>query len=808
MNSNNNSQLINDIKKKHDNASFLREQKKNDKELEKRKIDRLKLEKEILKKIEKASYEKEKQIEKQKRKENRKSLFARLKDYFNKKNIEKKKIKEEKKQLLVSNNNKELIKQKRLEEKEKRKREKEEIKQAKIAKKEEQKRILEEKRNEKKRLREDEKQRKLEQKQLLNLNNNIDLNKPINNNNNNNKELIKQKRLEEKEKNKQAKIAKKEEQKRILEEKRNEKKRLREEEKQRKLEQKQLLSSNNNIDLNKPINNNSNNKELIKLKRKEEKERRRKEKEEAKKIKDEKRKQKLKEKFEEDLASKKEKEKIELNKITNLMEKRKKIKKEQEQARKERKEKALLIKKAQEESKAKARKERKTFKERANEWYNNLSFVKDRKNRRELQRQTLLIDFEGADAERSSEKIMYKYVAKNGETGKVETGMFAAFSKLDVHSFLLAEGYEVYEITPQKNISKPFIFFSGKFNASELDFFLTQLSTFLKSGITLVDSIKILSKQCKKKEQRNIYKSLIYELTMGENFSEALQKQGNIFPRLLINMIKTSELTGDLPATLDDMADYYREIEKTRKQMMSAITYPLVVLFFALAVLIYIMVFVVPQFVDIYSSLGTTLPSITITILNISNFLKTNIIMLCVCVIVFIIIFIVLFKTIKVFKTVVQTLLMNLPIIGKIIIYNEITMFTKTFASLLNHNVYITDCMEVLSKITNNEVYKMLIFDTITNLARGEAISNSFKNHWAFPVIAYEMILTGEKTGQLGPMMDKVANYYQEQHKNAVNQIKAFIEPVMIIILAVIVGVVLLSVVLPMFDMYQQISAT
>ena len=151
---------------------------------------------------------------------------------------------------------------------------------------------------------------------------------------------------------------------------------------------------------------------------------------------------------------------------------------------------------------------------------------------------------------------------------------------------------------------------------------------------------------------------------------------------------------------------------------------------------------------------------------------------------------------------------MNIPIIGKIIIYNEITMFTKTFASLLNHNVYITDCMEVLSKITNNEVYKMLIFDTITNLARGEAISNSFKNHWAFPVIAYEMILTGEKTGQLGPMMDKVANYYQEQHKNAVNQIKAFIEPVMIIVLAVIVGVVLLSVVLPMFDMYQQISQT
>ena len=724
MNSNENSHLFNDINKKHEDASFIREQKKRAKEIEKLKKDRLKLEKDILKKIEKASYEKEKEIEKKQKKNKKKSFFARLKEYFKKR--------------------KEENKHKKLE------------------------------------LKNEEEKKKQEY------------------------ELRKAKKLELE----KAKKAKKEEQRRILEEKKAEKKRLREEEKQRKREEKQLLSSSDNIDLNKPINKTKEDRKLRKQKRLEEKEKRKREKEEAKRLKDEKRKEKIKEEFEEELENKKEKEKRKLNKISQAIEKKKKINKEREQARKERKEKALLIKKAQEESRAKAKKERKSLEEKLTEWYNNLSFVKDRKNRRELQRQTLLIDFEGSDAERSDEKIMYKYVAKNGETGKVETGMFAAFSKLDVHSFLLAEGYEVYEITPQKNISKTFTLFNAKFTASELDFFLTQLSTFLKSGITLVESIKILSKQCKKKGQQNIYKSLIYELTMGENFSDALQKQGNIFPRLLINMIKTSELTGDLPETLDDMADYYREIEKTRKQMMSALTYPLVVLVFAIAVLVYIMVLVVPQFVDIYGSLGTTLPPITIAILNVSNFLKKNLLMLGIGLLVFMIIFVILFKTIKVFKTVVQTILMNIPIIGKIIIYNEITMFTKTFASLLNHNVYITDCMEVLSKITNNEVYKMLIFDTITNLARGEAISNSFKNHWAFPVIAYEMILTGEKTGQLGPMMDKVADYYQEQHKNAVNQIKAFIEPVMIIILAVIVGVVLLSVVLPMFDMYQQISQT
>ncbi len=584
-------------------------------------------------------------------------------------------------------------------------------------------------------------------------------------------------------------------------------KRQKEEEKKRLKAENEILSSKSNVagaDITDPKKMA---KEDLKKKKQEEKERIKKEKEEAKARKDELRKARLKEKYAEEVKRKKEKEDKDILIITERKEKEKKIKKEKEQARKERKEKALLIKKAQEESKEKARKERKTLSEKASDWYNNLSFVKDRKNRRELQRQTLLIDFEGADAVRSEEKIMYKYVAKSNETGKVETGYFAAFSKLDVHSFLMAEGYEVYEITPQKNIAKSLTIFAPKFSANDLDFFLTQLSTFLRSGITLVESVKILSKQSKKKSHKNIYKSIIYELTMGENFSEALSKQGNIFPRLLINMVKTSELTGDLPETLDDMADYYRETEKTRKQMISAVSYPLIVLVFAIAILIFMMVKVVPQFVGIYEDMETGLPRITVAIINISNFLKANWIYLIVGLIIFIIIFIILFKTIKVFKSLVQTLVMNVPIIGKIIIYNEVTMFTKTFASLLKHNVYITDCMEVLSKITNNEVYKMLIFDTITNLARGEAISNSFKNHWAFPTIAYEMILTGEKTGQLGVMMEKVANYYQEQHKNAVNQIKAFIEPVMIIILAAIVGVVLLSVVIPMFDMYENLSA-
>lgn len=621
------------------------------------------------------------------------------------------------------------------------------------------------------------------------------------------KEEKEKKKIEEREKIRQIEIAKEEEASRKRKEKELAKKAIEDkkfEKELRKKEKESKVLGTNAQDIRgltkKGEKEDKRQKAIADRKRKQE------EKERLRVIEDAKRKEKIRIEFEQKAVLKKEEEERKLAFIKEKQEKLKKIEREKEQAREERREKARLIQKAKEESKQKAKDEHKTVGERIKDWYENLSIIKDRKNRLEMQKETLLIDYESAEAIRSEEKILYKYVAKNKETSKIETGYFSAFSKLDVLSFLISENYEVYEITPQSAIGRSLNLFLPKFSSNDLDFFLTQLSTFLKSGITLIESVKILSKQCKNRGQKQVYKSVIYELTMGENFSEALGKQGTVFPKLLVNMIKTSELTGDLPATLDDMANYYKEMEKTRKQMISAITYPSVILVFALTILIFIMVGVIPQFVGIYGDLGTDLPGVTVAVIKISKFLQLNWQYVALGVVGFVVLFISIYKTVKVFRTVIQTLMMNLPIVGKIIIYNEITMFTKTFASLLNHNVYITDSMEVLSKITTNEVYKMLIFDTITNLAKGEAISNSFKNQWAFPTIAYEMILTGEKTGQLGTMMDKVAEYYQIQHKNAVNQIKAFIEPVMIVVLAAIVGVILLSVVLPMFDMYQNIG--
>ena len=439
----------------------------------------------------------------------------------------------------------------------------------------------------------------------------------------------------------------------------------------------------------------------------------------------------------------------------------------------------------------------------------NNEFVKHSRNRDMMKREALLIDFDGKDAEKSEKKVLYEYVAKNKE-GKLVKDYFEAYSKVEVHSFLLSEGYEVYSIK-----TSPWIQFIGKrqnvnntkFKNKDLIFFLTQLSTYIKAGIPLVESLKILERQYKNKKYKRILTAIIYDLTMGENFSEALLKQNVAFPKLLINMVKTAEMTGELPEVLDDQAEYYTQTEKIRKQMVSAMMYPSIVLVASIGVAVFIMLYVVPQFVEIYESMDASqIPKFTLAVLAISDFLKKYFFIILIVIAIIVVVFIFMYKNIKGFRTIVQWGIMKLPIIGNTIIYNEVSMFTKTFSSLLSHNVFITDSMEVLNKITNNEIYKMIILDTISNLAKGDKISEAFKDNWAFPIPAYEMLVTGEKTGELPEMMAKVSSYYQDLHAENVQRIKTVAEPAITIFLTAIVGVLILAIIIPMFSMYSSVQ--
>ena len=398
----------------------------------------------------------------------------------------------------------------------------------------------------------------------------------------------------------------------------------------------------------------------------------------------------------------------------------------------------------------------------------------------------------------------FRYTIING-VGKKEKGIFDAESENDVRNFLLSLDYQVLEVKEKSKYDIE-IGGNGPISAGDLSFSLTQLSTYLRAGIPLADSVKILAKQTSKAKLKKSFSELVYQLLKGENLSDAMAMQGKIFPKLLINMIKTAEMTGDLPSILDDMSEYYTSMDQTKKQMKSAMIYPVVVLIIAFGVLIFMLTYLVPQFSTMFADNGAKMPALTLFILDVSNFVKTKWWIILLVIVIFAIVFHQLYTKVQKFREGFQIILMHLPVIKNIIIYNEIANFTKTFASLLNHGVFITDSMEILGKITNNEVYKRIIKKCLENLAKGDTVSSAFKGEWAIPVVAYEMIVTGESTGQLGNMMDTVASHFQMLHKNVIDQMKSLIEPILICFLAVVVGIILISIIQPMFSIYSQVK--
>lgn len=413
----------------------------------------------------------------------------------------------------------------------------------------------------------------------------------------------------------------------------------------------------------------------------------------------------------------------------------------------------------------------------------------------------------GADKKTTVKLKRFKYKVKD-QTGNTIESYFDAENKVDVESFLINKGLTIISIDEDKLSTKlglANMSSSTKMKSKDLNFFLTQLSTYVKAGIPLLDSMEILSRQAKKKNTQMLYRKIVFDLNRGLSFSKCLEKQGKVFPKMLINMLKTSEMTGDLTGVLDDMAAYYKRQDSNRKQIINAMTYPSVLMVFAVAVLTFVITYVVPSFTSMYESTGSNLPGITVAIINISDFITGNWYYIIGVIALVVIIFYLLYHSSNKFKYGVQYLIMHIPVVKDIVKYNQLVTFTSTFSTLIKHDVFITDSMDILSKITENEIYKKMINDAIVNLSKGNGVSVAFKGQWAFPETAYEMLVTGEKTGKLGEMMEHVAAYYQEEQTNIVSRLKSLIEPIMIVLLAVIVGVILLAVVVPMFDIYSTI---
>ena len=247
-----------------------------------------------------------------------------------------------------------------------------------------------------------------------------------------------------------------------------------------------------------------------------------------------------------------------------------------------------------------------------NDWYDNLPSVKKKREEEEAKLIPLVLEKDGRDAMKYDTKQVWNYVARDKD-GKIIKASLSAFSKMDVYSFLTDDKCIVYsiELSKQGKMLEGTGLVKTKIKNKDLVFWLTQLSTYIKAGNPLTDAVRVLTKQNKNKKYNKIYDSVVYELTMGQPFSEALERQGDAFPSLLVNMIKSAEMTGEIENTLDDMANYYQEVEDLKKAIVSALAYPVVVMVVAVIILVFMLTYIVPQFVSVFESMKAEIPAIT-----------------------------------------------------------------------------------------------------------------------------------------------------------------------------------------------------
>jgi len=398
----------------------------------------------------------------------------------------------------------------------------------------------------------------------------------------------------------------------------------------------------------------------------------------------------------------------------------------------------------------------------------------------------------------------YKYEGRD-KFGK-KSGTISGTSKTDAVATLRDKGIRVISINevPETFLTKD-LAIGNPVKLRDFVIFLRQFSTLIKAGVTIVDSMNILAHQTDSKPLKNALLEVELDLREGIALSTATAKHKRIFTNLFTNMVRVGEVGGSLDETLENLAVYYEKQNKTRQKVKSAMAYPIVIGIVAIAVVIFLLVSVVPTFVDMFADFGAELPAITKFVLNASVFMQKFWWLVILLGIVIYIMFILL-KQRQETRYYLDYAKIKMPIFGKLIQKAVLARLTRTLSSMLNSSVPILQALVVVETIVENEVIADVIKQSRKALEQGKSMTDPMKKHWAFPPLIIHMIAIGESTGSLDEMLGKVADFYEDEVENATDQLKSLIEPLMIVFLSSIVGTIVTAILVPMFDIFNQIQ--
>ncbi|MFC3211835.1 type II secretion system F family protein [Planomicrobium okeanokoites] len=398
----------------------------------------------------------------------------------------------------------------------------------------------------------------------------------------------------------------------------------------------------------------------------------------------------------------------------------------------------------------------------------------------------------------------FKYEGRDRK--RVRAGVVVAGNRREAVEKLRDDGVRVIEIREiAETALQKDIVLGNPVKRDQFIMFLRQFSTLMRAGVTIVDSVKILSQQVESKALRKTLVNIDEDLRKGNSLSESLRKHPKIFEPLTINLIKAGELSGNIDESLDRLATYYDKAYQTRQKVKSAMSYPLVVGVLAIGVVIFLLSSIVPMFAEMFEGFGGELPMLTQMVMAASD-LTIKYWYLLVMIGLGIAMAIWMMKRNEQGKMMLDTLLLRMPIFGRIMKKSALARLTRTLSSLFSSSVPILQALTMVEKVVGNAVMSKVILASRDNLERGGSLTDPMKNHWAFPPLIPHMILIGEQTGSLDHMLDKVADFYEKEVEAETDRLKALIEPLMIVVLAALVGTIVMSIMLPMFEMFQNID--
>ena len=347
--------------------------------------------------------------------------------------------------------------------------------------------------------------------------------------------------------------------------------------------------------------------------------------------------------------------------------------------------------------------------------------------------------------------------------------------------------------------------FGGKVSEKDLVLFTRQFSTMIDAGLPLVQCLDILSKQTENKIFSKTIVEIKKEVEAGSTFADALRKYPRIFDDLYVNLVQAGEIGGVLDVTFALLAGYIEKARSLKGKVNSAMVYPAAIIFVAVSVVIFLMIFVIPVFAQMFQDFGGTLPWPTQLVIGLSNFMKRYILFAIPVLIAAGFVFKQYYRT-ESGKRVVHRYLLRIPILGPLLQKAAIARFARTLSTLLGSGVPIIDSLDITARTAGNKVLEEAVLGSIGSIREGQTLATPLAKHPVFPPMVVQMVEIGDVTGELDSMLSKLADFYEEEVDRAVEALTAMLEPMMMVFLGTVLGFIIVAMYLPIFKMASLIS--